>query len=78
MSGMATLCAKSIAIKNQLKIMVEDTEGWKKVEQGIERWMREKKTEIVVNLVLQYKKIARDNDESSEDESPPLKKVFLI
>jgi hypothetical protein len=78
MSGMATLCAKSIAIKNQLKITIEDPEGWKKVEQGIERWMREKKTEIVVNLVLQYKKIARDNDESSEDEGPPLKKVFLI
>jgi hypothetical protein len=78
MSGMATLCAKSIAIKNQLKIPVEDTEGWKKVEQRIERWMREKKTEIIVNLVLQYKKVAGDNDNSSEDEGPPLKKVFLV
>jgi hypothetical protein len=78
MSGMATLCAKSIAIKNQLRIIVDDTEGWKKVEQGIERWMREKKTEIIVNLVHQYKMIAGDDDGSSENEGPPLKKVFPI
>jgi hypothetical protein len=46
------------------------------VEQGIERWMREKSV-VVVNLILQYKKIASDNDGSSEDEGPPLNKVFL-
>jgi hypothetical protein len=40
------------------------------VEQGIEHWMREKKPVVVVNLILQYKKIARDNDGSSEDEGP--------
>jgi hypothetical protein len=40
--------------------------------------MREKKMQIVVNLIHQYKKIARDSDGSSEDEGPPLKKVFPI
>jgi hypothetical protein len=31
-SGMTILYAKSIAIKNHLRITVDDTEGWKKIE----------------------------------------------
>jgi hypothetical protein len=77
-SGQVTLCAKNIAVKNQLKINVEDDICWKKVEQGIERWMKEKKTEIVVKLLVQYRKVSKDNDESSDGEGPPSKKVFNI
>jgi hypothetical protein len=77
-SGMIILSTKSIVIKNQLRMIVDDSEDWKKVELGIEYWMREKKIEISINLIIQYKKIPSGNDGSSEDEDPPLKKIFPI
>ena len=75
-SGQVTLCAKGIAVKNQLKINIEDDICWKKVEQGIERWMKEKKMEIVVKLFIQYRKTSKRDDESSDEEGPLLKKIF--
>jgi hypothetical protein len=63
--------------KETIRVTVEDAEGWKKLEQGIERSMREKDGDVVI-LTIQYKKKFRHNSGSSEDEGPPLKKVFLI
>ena len=70
------ISAKIIVIHNHLKFNVEDDYGWRKVETGVERWMRENKKEIKVKLMMMYKKKRGIIAVSSEDEDGGVKKVL--
>jgi hypothetical protein len=58
-------------------ITLEDNFCWAKVERGIERWMLENKKEITVKLAILYKKTGESDSESSDDDRPSKKKVFV-
>ena len=75
MSGKAMISSKSMRIADSMSIEVDDENGWRKVEKGVERWMLQSKKEIVVKLTILYKKTGGTNAESSDDESPSSKKV---
>ena len=70
----AVISSKSIRIADNLSIEVEDENGWRKVEKGVERWMLQNK-EIIVKLTILYRKTGGTNAESSDDETIPNKKV---
>lgn len=73
--GHATISANRVPMREHLKMSVEDENGWKKVEQGVERWMKEKKTQIVVKLVTVYNITKVSNAESLSKEANGSKKV---
>jgi hypothetical protein len=75
-SGQAVISAKTIAMRDHLKFAVEDDSGWKKVEKGVERWMRENKKEIKVKLTAVYKKKRGNTAVCSEDEGGDSKMVL--
>ena len=75
MSGKAVISSKSIRIADNLSIEVEDENGWRKVEKGVEHWMLQNKKEIIVKLTILYRKTGGTNAESSDDETIPNKKV---
>jgi len=77
LSGKAVISSKSVRVSDSLSIEVEDENGWRKVEKGVERWMLQSKKEIVVKLTILYRKIGGMNAESSDDDSPSSKKVRL-
>ena len=62
-------------IADSLSIEVDDENGWRKVEKGVERWMLQSKKEIIVKLTILYKKTGGTNAESSDDDTPSSKKV---
>ena len=64
-------------VSDSLSIEVEDENGRRKVEKGVERWMLQSKKEIIVKLTILYKRIGGMNAESSDDDSPSSKKVRL-
>jgi len=74
-SGKAVISSKSMRIADSLSIEVEDENGWRKVEKGVERWMLQSKKEIIVKLTILYKKSGVTNAESSDDEALSSKKV---
>jgi hypothetical protein len=77
-SGQAKITAEKAKIAETTTIDVEDEHGWKKVEQGIERWMREKnKGAITVRLSAVYKTTTTSIVDDSDDEAPVVKKVCL-
>jgi hypothetical protein len=76
-SGIATLQTKGVSRANAMPIIVEDEEGWKKVERFIEKAMRDKKVEIVVRLTVNYQKKVRDQEDMDEDEDGGGPKVYL-
>jgi len=77
-SGQAKITSGKAKIAETISIEVEDEQGWKKVEQGVERWMREKnKGAVTVRLSVVYKSIRTSNTDDSENESQVIKKVFL-
>ena len=78
MSGKAVISSKSMRIADSLSIEVEDENGWRKVEKGVERWMLQSKKEIVVKLTILYKKTGGTNVESSGEDAPSGKKVQLL
>ena len=71
----ATISAKGIRVMDNINITVDDFLNWKKVEQGIKRWMLAGKKEIIVKLTVMYSKVAQSNSEESEDDRPLKKKV---
>jgi hypothetical protein len=77
-SGSALIGAKNVPGKQSMLITVEDNFGWAKVERGIERWMLENKKEITVKLAILYKKTGESDSESSDDDRPSKKKVFVL
>ena len=77
LSGKAVISSKSVRVSDSLSIEVEDENGRRKVEKGVERWMLQSKKEIVVKLTILYRKIAGMKAESSDDDSPSSKKVRL-
>ena len=76
-SGSALIGAKNVPVKHSMLITLEDHFCWAKVERGIERWMLENKKEITVKLTILYKKTGESDSESSDDDRPPKKKVFV-
>ena len=75
--GRAIIGAKGVTKANELPVELEEAVHWDKVEQFLERWMRAKKCEITVKLVLYYKKTDSDDIDSGPDEdwSPKARKV---
>jgi len=47
---------ESVTKANYLSIIIEDENGWRKVEKFVERWMREYKREIIVKLIMTWRK----------------------
>ena len=77
LSGKAVISSKSVRVSDSLSIEVEDENGRRKVEKGVEHWMLQSKKEIIVKLMILYKRIGGTNAESSDDDSPSSKKVQL-
>ena len=77
-SGSATIAAKGVRICDGIVITIEDPFSWKKVEQGIERYMLADKKEIIVKLSMLYTKINEISSDSSDDERRPRKKVIVL
>ena len=77
-SGSALIGTKNVPVKNSMLITLEDNFCWAKVERGIERWMLENKKEITVKLTILYKKTGESDSESSDDDRPSKKKVFVF
>ena len=78
MSGKAVISSKSTRIADSLSIEVEDEYGWKKVEKGVQRWMLQSKKEIIVKLMILYKRTSETNVESSDEDALSSKKVPLL
>ena len=76
-SGSALIGTKNVPAKHSMLITLEDNFCWAKVERGIERWMLENKKEITVKLTILYKKTGESDSESSDDDRPSKKKVFV-
>jgi hypothetical protein len=76
-SGSALISAKKVPVRDSMLITLEDNFCWTKVERGIERWMLENKKEITVKLTILYKKTGESDSESSDDDRPSKKKVFV-
>jgi hypothetical protein len=76
-SGQAIISQQAMKVSDYLSISVEDEFGWKKVELGVERWMREKKKSITVKVMLVYKKKGEVIPIVSDDEMAEVKKVSL-
>ena len=66
-SSIVSITAKAISKTNTLMIDVEEAARWGKVEDFIERWMRDHKRDIVVRLTVNYKKIRGNGGDSSDD-----------
>ena len=73
----AVISSKSVRVSDSLSIEVEDENSRRKVEKGVEHWMLQNKKEIIVKLMILYKRIGGTNAESSDDDSPSSKKVQL-
>ena len=78
MSEQAVISTKGVAMRDHLKFCIEDDSAWKKVETGVERWMRENKKEIRVKLTVVYNKKRGTVNVSSEDEDSEVKKVLML
>ena len=76
-SGQAIITQQATKVCDYLPITVEDESGWKKVEMGVTRWMREKKKPITVKLTITYKKKGETNAIDSDNEIVEIKKVYL-
>ena len=74
-SGQAVISAKGVPIREHIKIVVEDENGWKKVEQGVEAWMHQKRVDIRVMLTHTYSTIKGRVSENSDTEEDHLRKV---
>ena len=77
-SGQPVISAKGVPVCEHIKIVVEDENGWKKVEQGVEAWMHQKRVDIRVNLTHTYSSIKGRVSETLDKEEDDLKKVRTI
>ena len=77
-SGQAVISAKGVPVREHIKIVVEDENGWKKVEQGVEVWMYQKRIDIRVVLTHTYSSIKGRVSETLNEEDDDLKTVRTI
>jgi hypothetical protein len=77
-SGQAVISAKGVPVREHIKIVVENENGWKKVEQGVEAWMHQKRVDIRVMLTHTYSSIKGRVYETLDEEEDDLKKVRTI
>jgi hypothetical protein len=55
-NGRAVISARGVTKANHLSVVIEDENGWRKVEKFVEHWMKEFKREIVVKLTGTWRK----------------------
>ena len=67
-SANGTLGGKGVSKTSELRLKIDDIEGWKKAESFVEDFMREKRKNIVMRLVFKYAKKHEDEDSESDDE----------
>ena len=72
-NGRAVISARGVTKANHLSIVIEDENGWRKVERFVERWMKEYKREIVVKLTVTWRK-KKGNVLVDEDDAQDLGK----
>ena len=60
---------------DNLTVAIDDESGWKKVEQGVKRWMLERRKSITVKLTIQYKKGISTNCEDLDENKENSAKV---
>ena len=73
-SATGTLAGKGVAKASELKLKVDDEEGWAKVEGFVEDLMRDKKKNLLMRLVFKYAKKCMEDDSESDDEITTKKK----
>ena len=78
LSGQAIISSKATRVADYLPITVEDESGWKKVEKGVERWMKETKKPVTVKLTIMYKRIGETIIDTSDDDAVVTKKVCTL
>jgi len=72
--GSATLGAKGVMKVNERPLTINDEERWKKAENFIESFMREKRRDIVLSFAMRFAKVCNGDEEESEDEKSAKKK----
>jgi len=78
-SGKAVISSEKAKVAEAISIEVEDETGWKKVEQGVERWLKEKnKGAVSIKLSVLYRTIRTSESDSSETDTPLKKQVYLF
>jgi hypothetical protein len=83
-SGRAVVSARGVIKAHHLSIVVEDENGWRKVEKFVEQFMKQGRQEILVKLTVTWRKkkgnVFTDvNDEQDAGKSKPkVIKVFIL
>jgi hypothetical protein len=67
-SASGTLGGNGVSKASELRLKVDDEEGWIEAESFVEDFMREKKKNIVMRLVFKYAKKCPDEDSESDEE----------
>jgi hypothetical protein len=73
-STSGVLGGRGVIKAHERPFKVNDEEGWKKVENAVEKSMRNGKRDILFKLTFNYKKVTLDDSSDSEDERPHKKK----
>src|SRR5271170_3826752 len=75
LSTAAVLGGRGITKGHERMFKVNDEEGWKlKVENAVEKSMRNGRQDVMVKLMFRYKNVVLDETTDSEDENPRKKK----
>ena len=69
-SATAVISADRFPKTEWISIDVEEDSNWKEIEEWIEEWIVKKRVNILVKLVITYRKVERDDVESSDEERP--------
>jgi len=77
-SGKAIVSTKAVKVADHLPIVVEDENGWEKVEAAVRRWMLENKSNIIVKLTAEYKKKGQEVVELSDDDESKKVRKFEV
>jgi hypothetical protein len=73
-SATGTLAAKGVTKASELKLKVDDEEGWAKAESFVEDLMRDKKKNVLMRLAFKYAKKCPEDASDSDDEITTKKK----
>ena len=80
----AVVSARGVSKANHLSIIIEDENGWQKVERFVERWMKEYRREIVVKLTVTWRKkkgnafMDEDDEQDMGKSKPKVCRPFFI
>ena len=77
-SGQAIISGNKIRVQDNHSIIVDNKEGWRKVEKGVELALKGGKSAIHVKLTVRYKKKKGTGIVISDDDGEDLKKVFTL